>query len=78
MQNITLQEVIQTRTLQKDWVPPLQTKNSVLELEKKKTRQEHAVTRIRQQKTQKLMSIGLRWGRCKCILRKRNLCEKVC
>lgn len=43
MQNITLEEVIQTQSLQKDWVPPLQTKNSRLELEKKKTRQERAV-----------------------------------
>lgn len=56
----------------------MQAKTPVLELEKKKTRQEHAVTKIKQQKTQnKLMSIGLERERYKCIWRKRNLCEKV-
>lgn len=58
-------------------MPALQAKNPVLELEKKKTRQEYAVTKIKQQKTQnQLMSIGLGRGRYKCIWRKRNICEK--
>lgn len=77
MQNVTLQEVIETQSLQKDWVPPLHALNLALELEKKKTRQEHAVTKIRQQKTQnKLMSIGLERG-IQIHWRKRNVCEKV-
>lgn len=55
----------------------MHAQNPALELEKKKTRQEHAVTKIRQQKTQnKLMSIGLERG-IQIPWRKRNVCEKV-
>lgn len=77
MQNITLQEVIQTQSLQKELSSPLHAQNPALELEKKKTRREHAVTKIRQQKTQnKLMSIGLERG-IQIHWRKINVCEKV-
>lgn len=76
MQNVNLQEVIH-RVYKRTKSPPLQAQNPALELEKKKTRQEHAVTKIRQQKTQnKLMSIGLE-REIQIHWRKRNVCEKV-